>query len=100
MAGDAAWCRELAEEPVHAVGVLPNLWKDLRVGALEIHIGDQRRSAVPRARQVDDLRVALPNQAIKMHVNEAQSRRGAPVAEQPRLDVLGPQWLAQQWVAL
>ena len=35
-----------------------------------------------------------------MDVDEAQTGRGAPVAEQPRLDVLRPQRLAQQRVLL
>ncbi len=36
--------------------------------------------------------------AVEMGVDEVQPRRRAPVAEQTRLDVLGPQRLAQQRV--
>ncbi len=35
-----------------------------------------------------------------MHVDEVQARRGAPVPEQPRLDVLEGEWLTQQRIVI
>ena len=59
-------------------------------------MGDERRAAVARAGQVDHVGVALVDQPVQVDVDQAQPGRRAPVAEQPRLDVLRPQRLAQQ----
>ena len=71
---------------------------DLAVGALEPGVGDQRRAAVPGAGHVDHVEVARDDRAVEVGVDEVQPRRRAPVPEQPRLDVLGRQRLAQQRV--
>ena len=55
---------------------------------------------MPRAGQVDHVGVGVLNQAVQMHVDEAEAGRGSPVTQQPRLDVLRPQRLAQQGVLL
>ena len=47
---------------------------------------------------VDDVGVAVTDDAVQMGVDQVQARRGAPVTEQPRLDVFGGQRLAQQRV--
>ena len=44
------------------------------------------------------LHVTLADGAVHVDVEEVEPGGGAPVAEQPRLDVLGPQRLAQQRV--
>ena len=43
-------------------------------------------------------RSSLRDHAVQVHVDEVQARRRAPVAEQPRLDVLARERLAQQRV--
>ena len=99
MARDATRRRELTEEPQHAVFVFGDLGIDLRVRALEIDVRNERRTAVPRARDVDHVRVALFDEPIEVDVDERQAGRRSPVPEQSRLDVIGSQRLAQQRVS-
>jgi hypothetical protein len=53
---------------------------------------------VARAGYKDRVEVARLDDAVHVRVHEVQARRGAPVAEQPRLDVLKGQRLAQERV--
>ena len=57
MARNAARRRELPEQAQHAVLVLGDVGVDLGVRAFQVHVGDQRGTAVTRARDVDDVRV-------------------------------------------
>ena len=41
-----------------------------------------------RADDIDHVEVVLLDQPIEVHIEKVQSRRRAPMAEQPRLDVL------------
>ena len=50
--------------------------------------GDDARAAVIRPAEVDHVQVVLLDEAVEVDVDEIQARRGAPVAEQARLDVL------------
>ena len=52
------------------------------------------------AGEIDDVGVALDDHAIEMRVDETQSRRRPPMSEQPRLDVLGAERLAEQRIVL
>ena len=92
--------RELAEQPAQPGLVRGDLRVDLGVGALEVDVGDDRRAAVAGAGDVEDVVAGLADQPVEVGVDEVQAGRGAPVAEQARLDVLGPQRLAQQRVVL
>ena len=98
VARDAARRRELTEEARHAVFVLCDVRVDLGVGALEVHVRDERRSPMARARDVDHVRVALADQPVEVHVDERQPGRCAPVAEQARLHVISRERLAQKRV--
>lgn len=61
---------------------------------------DERWPAVSRSGEVDGVQIALANEPIQMDVEQTQSRRRSQVAEQPRLDVLGPDRLTQDWIVL
>ena len=100
VARDAAGKGELGEEPLHARLVLRDVRIDLAVGAFEIGVGDQRRPAVAGTGDVDHVEVVLPDHPVQVHVDEVQARRRAPVAEQPRLDVLAGERLLQQRVVV
>ena len=69
---------------------------NLAVSAFEICVGHQPGPAVSRSGDVDDVQIVLLDQAIEMDVNEIQSRRRAPMAEQSWLDMFEFQRLAQQ----
>jgi hypothetical protein len=71
---------------------------DLGVRALEVHIGDEARATVPGAGDVDRVQVLAADHPVHVDVDEVEPRGRAPVAEQPRLDVLDPKRLAQQRV--
>ena len=86
---DAARERELAEQALHAVAVGGDRGEQLGVRAVEPGVRDHRRAAVPGPAHVERGRSALDDRAIEVRVDQAQPRRGAPVAEQARLDVVG-----------
>ena len=98
MAWDSVRRGELTKETTHSVGVFGDLRIDLRVGALEVHVRDHRRPAVTGAGEKNYVRVALSDQAIQMHVDEAQTWRRSPVPEEPRLHVRGREGLAKERV--
>ncbi len=96
---DAAGEGELPEQPGHARGVLGDRRVQLGVGSLQVGVGHHAGPAVPGPADVDDVQVPVPDHPVEVGVDQVQPRRGAPVTEQPRLDVLRPQRLAQQRVA-
>ena len=98
MARDPARERELPEQPPQALFVLLDVRVQLAVGALEVGVRDHARTTVARAADVDRVQIAGAYLAVQVRVDEVQARCRAPVAEQPRLDVLGLQRLAQQRV--
>ena len=53
---------------------------------------------MPRAGDVNDVRVVLFNEPVQMNVDEVLSRRSPPMAEQPRLDLLRLERLAKQGI--
>jgi hypothetical protein len=67
-------------------------------GALEVGVGHHGRAAVARADDEDRVEVVSSDRAVEVDVDEVEPGSRAPVAEQPRLDVLEPQRLAQQRV--
>ena len=96
---DAAGERELAEEPLHALPVVGDGGEQLGVRAVEPRVGDHRRTAVTRPADVERGRAALDDGPIEVRVDEAQAGRGAPVAEQARLDVVRLERALEQRVA-
>ena len=100
VAGNAAGKRELGEEALHALLVLGDVRIDLAVSPLEVGVGDQAGPAVPGPGDVDHVQVVLGDQPVQVGVDEVQARRGPPVAQEPRLDVLLGQGLLQQRVVV
>ena len=60
---------------------------NLAVGAFEIRIGHNRRSAVTGARHIDHVEIVLFDDPVQVRVDEVLARRGAPVSQQHTLDV-------------
>ncbi len=98
VAGDAAGEGELAEEPPHPLNVRRDVSVDLAVGAFKVGVGQDPWGAVPRPDDVDRVQVAVVDHPVQVDIDEVQPRRGAPVPQQPRLDVLKPQRLPEQRV--
>ena len=95
MAWDAARERELAEQRAHARGVATNFRVVLAIRALQPRVCDERGPAVAGSDDDHDLGIALQDHAVQVRENQVQARRGAPMAEQARLDVLRSKRLAQ-----
>ena len=88
VAADAAGEGELLEEALHPGTVFALVRIDLGIGPLEIRLGQDRRSPVPGAAEIDRVQVVLLDQPVEVDVGEALAGVRAPVTEQPRLDVL------------
>src|SRR2546430_14635981 len=98
MAWNAAGERELFETLLQPCFILRDFRIDFAVGPFEIRVGDDSRSPVAGARDVNHIEVPLANHPIQMDVDEVEAWRGPPVAEQSRLHVLALQRLFEQWV--
>ena len=96
--GDAAGERELAEERREPGAISRDLRIHLGVGAFEVDVGDHRRTAVARSRQIDHVEIPRGDDAVQVRVDEVLPGCRAPVAEQARLDVRRLQRLQQQRV--
>ena len=88
VAADAAGEGELLEEALHPRQVFALVRVDLGIGAFEIGLGQDRRRPVPGAADIDRVQVVLLDQPVEVDVGEALAGVRAPMAQQPRLDVL------------
>ena len=91
---DPAGRRELPEQTPQAGRVLSNFWINLRVRPFQVHIRYDGRTTVAGAGQIDRIDPVILDEPVQVDVDEAQAGRRAPVAEQPRLDMLRAQGLA------
>ena len=98
MAGHPAGEGELPEEPGHARRVPAHVRVDVGVTAVQPGPGQHGGPAVAGAPDADRVQVAGADGPAEVGVDEVQTGRGAPVAEQPRLDVLGAQRFGEQGV--
>ena len=98
MARNPAGERELGEEPLHALHVLRDARIDFAVGAFEIGVGDQPRTAMSGAGNVDHIEIVFLDEPIEVRVDEVEPRRRAPVPKKARLDVLLLERLTQQGI--
>ena len=87
VARDAAGEGELFEQFLHPRFVLRDVRINLAVGALEISLRHQPRPAVTWAGDVEHAQIAFANEAVEMNIDEVQTGRCAPMAEQSRFDV-------------
>ena len=98
VAGNASREGELVEEGPHPGQILGHLRIDLAVGAFQVGVGHHPGTAVAGAADVDDVEVPGPDDPVEVGVDEVETGCRPPVTEQPGLDVLGRQRLAQQRV--
>ncbi len=88
VARNAAGKRELLEQLLHPALVLCNVRVNLTVGAFEVRVCNQARSAMTWAGDVNHIQVALANDPIQVNIDQVQSWRGAPMTQQPPFDVI------------
>ncbi|OPZ67628.1 MAG: hypothetical protein BWY83_02559 [bacterium ADurb.Bin478] len=100
MAGDASGKGELFEQFFEPFAVVGNVGIIFAVGAFEKNVGHQRRTAVPRTGDVDHAQVAFFDNAVQVHIDEIETRRGTPMAEKPRFNVFRLQRFAQQRIVV
>ena len=98
VARDPTRKRELSEERSQARLVARDARIHLRVGPFEVDVGDEGRASVSGSGDVDGVQIVLADQPVQVDVDQVEAGGGAPVAEQPRLDVLCFQRHAQQRV--
>ena len=100
VAGDATGSGELPEQPLDAGPVLGDGRVGLGVAALQVAGGHQSGATVTGAGDVDALLAGVLDQPVDVGVDEGETGTGAPVPEQPRLDLVPGQRLAEQRVVL
>lgn len=96
MAGHPAREGELTEQARHTLRVPAHVRVGLGIRALQPGVGQDGRSSMAGAPDTDGVLPMVPGHPVEVRVHEIQTGRGAPVAQQPRLDVLRLQWLTEQ----
>ncbi len=89
---------ELPEEPGHPRGVPAEVRVHIAVRTVQPGARQHGRPAVPGPPHADRVEVASADHPVEVGVDEVEAGAGAPVPQQPRLDVLGLQLLAEQRV--
>ena len=100
MTGDPTRKRELREQPFQASLVLADVRIDLTVGALQVGVADQRRTAMTGPGDIEHVQVVLFDHPVQMHIDEILAGRGAPVPNHHGLHVRQLQRLLQQGVVI
>ena len=88
VAGNTTGRREATEESAHSRGVLRSVGVGVGPGALEPRRRGERWTAVPRTGEEHRGLTAFADRTGHVRVDKSQTRRGSPVPEQARLDVV------------
>src|SRR5262249_4736151 len=90
---------ELSEQALQASFIESNVRIDLTVGTLKVSVRDQAGPTVAGPRDIDHVEVVLLDRPVQVDIDEVQTWRRSPMAEQPRLDMcLGERLLEQRIV--
>ena len=92
---DAAGEAELPEQPLHARRTARNVRINFAVGSFEPGVCQNAGGAVAGPGDVDHVQAVGFDDPIQVHIKKVQAGRRAPMAKQPRLDVLEFQRLPQ-----
>jgi len=98
MARNAITPGKLAEQTIKPVAVSLDRRIALGIGPFEIGLGREGRTAVTWTGHKDHVQVIVFDQPVQVNIEEVQSGRGAPMAEQSRLDIFKRQRGLQQRV--
>jgi hypothetical protein len=93
---NAARKRELFEQLLHSRRIARDRRIDLAVRPLQVRVGDDAGSTVSRTGDQQHRQIALLDRTVQMRIDEVETGRCAPMAEQPRLDVFDRKRLRQQ----
>src|SRR5215467_1065976 len=96
MAGNSTRPGELREQALHALFILRDRRIEFGIGAFQVSVGDNPRTSMSGAGNVDGIQVVGVDEPVHVDVNEIESRRCSPVSKQARLNVLDFQRLAQE----
>ena len=72
---------ELPKEPQHPVSAALDIRKALGVGAFEIAMRHQPRTAMTRADDINHVQIVFFDQPVQMDINEVEPGGGAPMPE-------------------
>src|ERR1700690_130384 len=100
MTGHSTGGGKLAKERPYSSRILCDFWMNRGVGSFHIRIRIQGRAPVSGAGNIEDAGLLFADEAIEMHIDEAEARRSSPVPEQARLDVFPEELLAKQRIFL
>src|SRR5476651_2631758 len=100
VAGNSSGKRELLEEPLQPSLVPADVGVDLAVGALEIRVAHDGRTAVPGAGDVNHVEVVLLDDSIQVNIDEVLAGSRAPVPQEHVLHVRERQGSLQQRVVV
>ncbi len=100
VAGNAVGPGELPEEPMQSGPAAFDRRIVLGVRSLQVGMRHQPRPAVPGADDIDHVEIVLLDQPVEVDIEEVQSRRRAPMSQQPRLDMVDRQRRFEQRVIL
>src|SRR6478672_3735561 len=98
----AWWCQgsALRLNP-SAYAVLGSIVRiDLAVGRFEVSVRDQAGTTMPGAGDVDHVEVVLLDDPVQVHIDEIQTWRRSPVAEEPWFNVLLCERLLEQRIVV
>ena len=87
VAGNAAGKGELPHQAPQPLLTRTDVRIQLAVGAFKVGVGHQAGAAVSGSGDVQDAQTSHADQAVQVHIDKVQARCGAPVAQQPGLDV-------------
>src|SRR5262245_52254585 len=98
VATNAARKGELLEETLHPRHILTLVRVDLGVSSLKVSLRQYRRRSVTWARDVNGIQIIFVDESIKVNVSEALAGVRTPVTQQPRFQMLQPEWLSEKGV--
>jgi hypothetical protein len=90
----------LFEQTLHAAFVGRDVRIDLTVGSLEVGIRNQSRTAMPRTGDVNHVEVVFVDHPVQVDIDEIQTRRGSPMTQESRLDVVFSERLLEQRIVV
>src|SRR6516165_2955574 len=100
MTGNPSRKRKLCKQALHTCLVGRDVWIHFAVCPFEISIGDQRWAAMAWASDINHVEIIFLDDPVQMNVDEIQSWRGAPMPQEPRLDVILGQRSPEQWIVV